>query len=53
MRPWSRDALYVDRARERFDEHNRLADEAMRAQLRAVVTGFAAHCAELPRARPA
>ena len=52
MRPWAGDALYVDRARERFDEHNRLADEAMRAQLRAVVTGFAAHCADLPRARP-
>jgi NAD(P)H-dependent FMN reductase len=52
MRPWAGEALYVDRARERFDEHNRLSDEATRAQLRAVVTGFAAHCAELPRTRP-
>jgi chromate reductase len=52
MRPWSGHALYVDRARERFDAHNRLSDEATRAQLRAVVTGFAAHCADLPRSRP-
>jgi chromate reductase, NAD(P)H dehydrogenase (quinone) len=51
MRPWSGHALYVERARERFDEHNRLFDEATREQLRAVVTGFAAHCAELPRTR--
>ena len=49
MRPWFGQMLYVDRAHERFDEHNRLIDEAMRAQLRAVVTGFAAHCAQLPR----
>jgi NAD(P)H-dependent FMN reductase len=51
MRPWSGHALYVDRASERFDEHNHLSDEATREQLRAVVTGFAAHCAELPRTR--
>jgi chromate reductase len=51
MRPWSGHALYVDRASERFDEHNRLSDEATREQLLAVVTGFAAHCAELPRTR--
>jgi chromate reductase len=51
MRPWSGHALYVDRASERFDEHNRLSDEATREQLRAVVTGFAAHCAALPRTR--
>jgi NAD(P)H-dependent FMN reductase len=51
MRPWFGQLLYVDRAHERFDEHNRLADEATRAQLSAVVTGFAAHCAELPRSR--
>ena len=51
MRPWSAHALYIDRASERFDEHNRLSDEATREQLRAVVTGFAAHCAELPRTR--
>jgi chromate reductase len=52
MRPWSDRALYIERARERFDGHGRLADEADREQLRAVVAGFAAHCAELPRARP-
>jgi NAD(P)H-dependent FMN reductase len=52
MRPWSVHTLYVDRAREKFDEHGRLADDAVREQLRAVVTGFAAHCAEAPRTRP-
>jgi NAD(P)H-dependent FMN reductase len=51
MRPWSGHGLYVDRASERFDEHNRLCDEAIREQLRAVVTGFAAHCAQVPRTR--
>jgi chromate reductase len=51
MRPWSGHTLYLDRARERFDEHNRLSDDAAREQLRAVVAGFAAHCAALPRAR--
>lgn len=51
MRPWSDEVLYVARASERFDEHGRLSDEATREQLRAVVTGFAAHCAELPRSR--
>jgi chromate reductase len=53
MRPWSVHTLYVDRAREKFDEHGRLADEAVREQLRALVTGFAAHCADAPRTRPA
>jgi chromate reductase len=52
MRPWSGEALYLDRARERFDADNRLSDEAAREQLRAVVTGFATHCAELRRTRP-
>ena len=52
MRPWSGQALYLDRARERFDADRRLSDEAAREQLRAVVTGFASHCAELPRTRP-
>ena len=52
MRPWSGQALYIDRARERFDAENRLSDEAAREQLRDVVTGFAAHCADVPRARP-
>ena len=51
MRPWSGHALYIDRASERFDEHNRLSDAATREQLQAVVTGFAAHCAEAPRTR--
>jgi chromate reductase len=51
MRPWFGQSLYVDRAPERFDEHNRLTDEATRRQLLAVVTGFAAHCAQLPRVR--
>jgi chromate reductase, NAD(P)H dehydrogenase (quinone) len=49
MRPWFGQSLFVDRAQARFDEDNRLTDEAIRAQLRAVLTGFAAHCAELPR----
>jgi chromate reductase, NAD(P)H dehydrogenase (quinone) len=53
MRPWFGQSLYVDRAHERFDEHNRLIDEATRAQLRAVVGGFAAHCRQLPRSREA
>ena len=52
MRPWAGEALYVSGARERFDEHGRLAHDATRDQLRAVVTGFAAHCAAVPRARP-
>jgi chromate reductase, NAD(P)H dehydrogenase (quinone) len=52
MRPWSGDTLYLDRARQRFDEHDRLADEAARDQLTAVVGGFAAHCRQLPRTRP-
>jgi len=52
MRPWSRHTLYVERARERFDEHGRLSDEATRDQLRDVVAAFAAHCRELPRERP-
>jgi chromate reductase len=52
MRPWFGQSLFLDRANERFDEHNRLTDEAIREQLRAVITGFAAHCAQLPRVRP-
>jgi NAD(P)H-dependent FMN reductase len=51
MRPWYGESLYVDRAQERFDADNRLTDEATRAQLRAVVAGFAAHCVALPRTR--
>ena len=51
MRPWAGHALYLDRARERFDANNRLCDDAAREQLRAVVTGFATHCAALPRNR--
>lgn len=52
MRPWFGQSLYVDHAQERFDEHNRLTDAATRAQLLAVITGFATHCAQLPRVRP-
>jgi chromate reductase len=51
MRPWFGQSLFVDRAQERFDEHNRLTDEATREQLLRVVTGFAGHCARLPRVR--
>ena len=52
MRPWFGHGLYIANASERFDERNRLSDEATREQLRAVVTGFAAHCAQAPRIRP-
>lgn len=52
MRPWFGGSLLVDHAQERFDEHNRLTDEATRAQLRAVLTGFATHCTQLPRSSP-
>src|SRR4051794_38510149 len=51
MRPWSGHALYVERGSERFDDHGRLSDDATRDQLRGVMTGFAAHCAEVPRTR--
>jgi NAD(P)H-dependent FMN reductase len=51
MRPWFGASLFVDRASERFDEQNRLTDETTRAQLTDVVTGFAAHCAQVPRVR--
>lgn len=49
MRPWFGQSLYVERSSERFDEHGRLTDEATRAQLRAVISGFVAHCTQLPR----
>ncbi len=52
MRPWFGQSLYLDRAQDRFDDHNRLSDEATRQQLLLVMTGFAAHCAQLPRVRP-
>ena len=52
MRPWSDETLYLSGARTLFDEHRRLADDATRDQLRAVVAGFAAHCAAAPRTRP-
>jgi chromate reductase, NAD(P)H dehydrogenase (quinone) len=52
MRPWFGQSLYVDHAQDRFDEHNRLTDEAIREQLLAVIAGFVAHCAQLPRVRP-
>jgi NAD(P)H-dependent FMN reductase len=52
MRPWFGQSLFVDRAQDRFDADNRLTDEPIREQLRAVITGFADHCAQLPRVRP-
>jgi chromate reductase, NAD(P)H dehydrogenase (quinone) len=51
MRPWFGQTLFVDRASERFDDHNHLSDGATREQLRAVMEGFVTHCAQLPRAR--
>jgi chromate reductase len=51
MRPWFGHSLFVDRSWERFDQHNRMTDEATREQLRAVVNGFADYCGQLPRAR--
>jgi chromate reductase, NAD(P)H dehydrogenase (quinone) len=53
MRPWFDQSLFVDRSRDRFDQDSRLIDEAIREQLRTVVTGFAIHCAQLPRTRGA
>jgi NAD(P)H-dependent FMN reductase len=50
MRPWFGQSLFVDRGSERFDENNHLTDKATHEQLRAVIDGFVAHCAELPRA---
>jgi chromate reductase len=50
MRPWFGQTLFVDRASERFDDHNRLTDGATREQLRAVLEGFVTHCVQLPRA---
>ena len=52
MRPWFGRSLNIDRASERFDQHNNLIDERTREELQAVVTGFAAHCAQLRRIRP-
>jgi chromate reductase, NAD(P)H dehydrogenase (quinone) len=52
MRPWFGQSLYIDRAHERFDGQGRLTDQATREQLEAVLAGFAAHCAQLPRTRP-
>jgi chromate reductase len=43
--------LFVDRSAERFDQDSRLIDEAIREQLRMMVTAFATYCAQLPRAR--
>ncbi len=51
MRPWFGRSLYVTGAPEHFDERNRLIDDATREQLRALVTGFAAHCIQLPRSQ--
>jgi chromate reductase, NAD(P)H dehydrogenase (quinone) len=51
MRPWSGEGLYLAQARQRFDDDGRLTDDATREQLRAVVAGFAGHCAAVPRRR--
>jgi chromate reductase, NAD(P)H dehydrogenase (quinone) len=51
MRPWFGHWLIVDRASERFDQENNLIDEPTREQLRVVIAGFAAYCAQLPRVR--
>ena len=52
MRPWFGEPLFIDRSWERFDQSGRLTDEPTRERLHAIVRGFAAHCAELPRTRP-
>ena len=51
MRPWFDQWLFVDRSADRFDQDSRLIDEAIREQLRTMVTAFATYCAQLPRAR--
>jgi NAD(P)H-dependent FMN reductase len=51
MRPWFDETLFVDRGSERFDADGRLTDEAIREQLRTVVTAFASYCVRLPRTR--
>lgn len=51
MRPWSGSTLYAARAWELFDDDGRLTDDSTRDQLRAVVQGFAEHCARTPRTR--
>jgi chromate reductase, NAD(P)H dehydrogenase (quinone) len=52
MRPWSGEPLFIDRSWEQFDQSGRLTDPSTRERLQAVVSGFAAHCAQLPRTRP-
>jgi chromate reductase, NAD(P)H dehydrogenase (quinone) len=49
MRPWFGEPLFVERSFERFDQSGRLTDEPTRERLKAVVDGFAEHCARLPR----
>jgi NAD(P)H-dependent FMN reductase len=51
MRPWSGHTLYAARAWELFAADGTLADAGTRDQLRAVIEGFAAYCAEVPRSR--
>ena len=51
MRPWFDTWLFVDRSAERFDHDSRLIDEAIREQLRTVITGFVTYCARLSRTR--
>jgi NAD(P)H-dependent FMN reductase len=52
MRLWSGHMLYAARAWELFDDEDHLTDDSTRDQLRAVVQGFAQHCAHVPRTRP-
>jgi chromate reductase, NAD(P)H dehydrogenase (quinone) len=51
MRPWFDQWLFVDHSGERFDQDSRLIDEAIREQLRTMVTAFVTYCAQLPRTR--
>ena len=51
MRLWSGHTLYAARAWELFDDEGHLTDDSTRDQLRAVVQGFALHCAHAPRTR--
>lgn len=52
MRPWFGEQLFIERSWELVDSAGRLADEATRERLHAVVSGFADYCRRFPR-RPA
>jgi NAD(P)H-dependent FMN reductase len=51
MRPWFGRYMFLDRARERFDDAGHLTDEMVRKELEMLVSEFAAHCVEQPRSR--